>query len=86
MDEKNMIDDLVRMLDEGMAQGMGHVRMQRMQCALKKVHSKRWTRWKELPKKMLPKKRRKERNLRKTCRKSLSWIRNNALTDLTVSW
>ncbi len=25
MDEKNMIDDLVRMLDEGMAQGMGHV-------------------------------------------------------------
>ena len=25
MDEKNMIDDLVRMLDEGMAHGMGHV-------------------------------------------------------------
>lgn len=25
MDEKNMIDDLVKMLDSGMAQGVGHV-------------------------------------------------------------
>ena len=25
MDDKNMIDDLVKMLDEGMADGVGHV-------------------------------------------------------------
>ena len=25
MDEKNMIDDLVKMLDSGMAMGVGHV-------------------------------------------------------------
>ena len=25
MDEKNMIDDLVKMLDSGMAEGVGHV-------------------------------------------------------------
>jgi len=29
MDEKNMIDDLVKMLDEGMASGMGHINVDR---------------------------------------------------------
>ncbi len=29
MDEKSMIDDLVRMLDEGMANGMGHINVDR---------------------------------------------------------
>lgn len=28
MDEKEMIDDLVRMLDAGMAQGVGHVNVE----------------------------------------------------------
>ena len=29
MDENNMIDDLVKMLDQGMADGMGHINVDR---------------------------------------------------------
>jgi len=39
MDEKNMIDDLINMLDSGMANGVGHVNVDTQETVTKNVQT-----------------------------------------------